>query len=47
MPWELVLVPKFEEWLDVQNSKLRNDIVAELKLLEKNRPFLGRPKVDT
>lgn len=47
MPWDLVLVPKFEERLDVQNSMLRNDIVAELKLLEKKGTFLGRSKVDT
>jgi len=47
MPWTTVLVPKFEDWLNLQDVALIELIVRDLKLLEQEGPFLGRPKVDT
>ena len=47
MPWTLVFVPEFEEWLFEQEDQLQDNIYRHLKLLEEFGPLLGRPKVDT
>ncbi len=47
MPWTLVYVPEFVEWLENQQPELRKDIIRLLEILSQAGPILGRPKADT
>lgn len=47
MPYELVLLDDFANWLDEQEEVRRIKILGHLDLLEERGPLLGRPYVDT
>lgn len=47
MEWQVLLDEEFEEWLGVQTSDLRDEILAHGKLLTAYGPMLGRPRVDS
>lgn len=47
MPYALILLDEFADWLDEQEGDCRLRIMAHLDLLEQRGPLLGRPYVDT
>jgi len=47
LAWSVLSHPEFEKWLLSLERPLRNELLANVSLLEEFGPMLGRPKVDT
>ena len=47
MPWTLVYLREFEEWLDGQTEDLQDEALSHLELLKEIGPVLSRPHADT
>ena len=47
MPWALVYLKDFEDWLDSQAEDLQDEVLAHLELLKAIGPVLRRPHADT
>jgi hypothetical protein len=47
MKWRIIFNDAFEAEFDQLNESVQNECFAQLKLLEKFGPDLGRPHVDT
>jgi hypothetical protein len=47
MDWDVVLDDEFAVWLDDQDARVRNAILAHVVLLRQSGPLLNRPYVDT
>jgi hypothetical protein len=47
MPWTLVYLDHYTNWLEAQEEELQNEALAQLGVLKQIGPTLGRPRVDT
>lgn len=47
MPWVLVHLDEFDNWLEAQEEDLQDEALAYLGLLEETGPLLARPYADT
>jgi hypothetical protein len=47
MPWTLVYLKEFVQWLESQEEDLQDEALAYLELLKERGPLLPRPYVDT
>jgi len=47
MEWTIILHPAFEAEFDALGLLVRREMLAQLKLLRRYGPQLGRPQVDT
>ncbi len=47
MPYEVILLDEFADWLDEQGEEPRLRILAHLELLADRGPLLARPYADT
>lgn len=47
MNWKIIFQDDFDLEFDELNEIVQNECLAHLKVLEKFRPELGRPHVDT
>jgi hypothetical protein len=47
MPYAVLLLDNFSDWLDAQDDTCRERVIAHLKLLQDRGPLLGRPYADT
>lgn len=47
MPYSIVYLDEFADWLRSQEEDLQDRAVAQLELLKEKGPSLGRPYVDT
>jgi hypothetical protein len=47
MPWSLMYLAEYENWRDGQEEGLQDEAAAQLDVLKKFGPTLGRPRVDT
>lgn len=47
MKWVVVFHEKFESEFDALSEEVQDEALANIKLLERFGPLLGRPRVDT
>ncbi|MBX9723620.1 MAG: type II toxin-antitoxin system RelE/ParE family toxin [Candidatus Obscuribacterales bacterium] len=47
MTWTLIYLDHYENWLNEQEEELQDEAFAQLEVLKKFGPTLGRPRVDT
>lgn len=47
MPWFLVYLDEFSNWLDGQDEDLQDEALSHLEMLKDRGPLLSRPYADT